>query len=66
MHRLTAVGENMHTCMLSHRRKIYDQTGETDEDLMDEKFTESYEYFRAMFKKVTEEDLDDFFVSSNV
>jgi len=43
------------------RRKIYDQTGETDEDLMGEKFTEVYDYFRAMYKQVTSEDLDNFY-----
>lgn len=45
------------------RRKVYDETGETDDELLGAKFTELYDYFRAMFKVVTEDDIDSFFVS---
>lgn len=47
-------------CSPVARRRIYDQTGETDENLMGDKFTEVYDYFRALYKRVTEEDIDSF------
>lgn len=59
---LTFGGSAWHTHS-NNRRKVYDQTGETDEDLMGDKFTEVYDFFRAMFKQVTPEDIDDFAVS---
>lgn len=45
------------------RRKAYDQTGCTDDELLSNEGQELYEYFRAMFPKVTEEDIDAFYVS---
>ena len=44
------------------KRKVYDETGSTDDaELSGEQFNNLYEYYRAMYKKVTEEDIDDFF-----
>ena len=48
--------------MLPHRRKVYDQTGslEDSEELAGDKFNDLYEYYRSMFKEVTEDDIVDF------
>ncbi|KAJ9513612.1 hypothetical protein QJQ45_006080 [Haematococcus lacustris] len=44
-------------------RAVYDQTGETDDDLLgSNSFSELRDYFRAMFKAPTEQDLDAFYV----
>ena len=46
---------------LPHRRKAYDQTGslEDSEDLAGEKFENLYEYYRNIYKKVSEEDIEE-------
>ncbi|KAJ9513353.1 hypothetical protein QJQ45_001396 [Haematococcus lacustris] len=51
------------TCSPLLSRAVYDQTGETDEDLLgSNSFSELRDYFRAMFKAPTEQDLDAFYV----
>ncbi len=48
-----------HLCQC--RRKLYDDTGCTDEDsLAGQDYNDLYSYFRAMFKKVTLDDLLEF------
>ena len=47
---------------LSCRRKIYDDTGATSEDLVGANFDDLRDYFRAVFKRVTEDDIDTFAV----
>ena len=45
---------------LCRRRKVYDQTGslEHSEGLAGEKFEDLYQYYRNIYKKVSEEDID--------
>ena len=46
------------------KRKVYDETGSTDDaELSGEKFNNLYDYYRGIYKKVTEEDIDDFFAT---
>lgn len=47
------------------KRRVYDQTGsvEDSEELAGEKFNELYNYYRAMYAKVTEDDLEQFHAS---
>ncbi|PRW57170.1 chaperone dnaJ 6 [Chlorella sorokiniana] len=47
------------------KRRVYDQTGsvEDSEELAGEKFNELYNYYRAMYAKVTEDDLEQFHTS---
>ena len=46
----------------AEKRKVYDETGRVDDaELSGEKFNSLYEYYRAHHRKVTEEDIDDFF-----
>lgn len=46
------------------KRKVYDQTGSTeDAELSTEAVQNLSEYFRTLYKKVTEKDIDDFAVS---
>ncbi|KAL3147166.1 hypothetical protein ABBQ32_002672 [Trebouxia sp. C0010 RCD-2024] len=45
-----------------HRRKLYDQTGslEDSDELAGEQFDSLYEYYRRLYHKVSEEDIDSF------
>ena len=46
----------------AEKRKVYDETGRVDDaELSGEKFNSLYEYYRGIYRKVTEEDIDDFF-----
>jgi hypothetical protein len=45
------------------RRKLYDETGSTDDELLGQDFGDLYGYFRAMFKVVAEADVLDYSVS---
>ena len=43
------------------KRKVYDETGRIDDaELSGDKFDSLYEYYRGVFRKVTEEDVDAF------
>ncbi|DBA80045.1 TPA: hypothetical protein ACH3X2_007538 [Trebouxia sp. C0005] len=44
------------------KRKVYDQTGSLDDsdELAGEQFDSLYKYYRGLYRKVTEEDLDSF------
>ncbi|KAK9798569.1 hypothetical protein WJX73_010286 [Symbiochloris irregularis] len=44
------------------RRKLYDETGATDDDsgLAGKSFTELYNYYRGLYKEVTEDEVDNF------
>lgn len=43
------------------KRRIYDETGCTDDtELAGDKFQDLYQYYRTFFKKVTEEDIEQF------
>lgn len=49
-------------CSAPRRRKIYDQTGcVEDAELSGEQFDDLYSYYRAIYKKVEEADIDSFF-----
>ncbi len=55
---LTVFINTVGTC----RRKVYDQTGSLDdsEQLAGEDFDNLYNYFRNIYKEVTEDDIDGF------
>jgi hypothetical protein len=53
-------------CVLLHRRATYDQTGITDDDLLGGDASELASYFRSVYRKVTEEDIDMFYVSEQL
>ena len=43
------------------KRKVYDETGRVDDaELSGDKFDSLYEYYRGVYRKVTEEDVDAF------
>lgn len=49
--------------MCCHRRKVYDDTGATDDDdLLAAKFEDLVDYFRAIYGGVTEEGIGSFMV----
>lgn len=46
------------------KRKVYDETGSTDDaELSSETVQNLYEFFRALYKKVTEDDIEEFAAS---
>ena len=49
-------------CGLSCRRKVYDQTGDLSdaEELSGQNFEDLYSYYRDLYKKVTEADIEQF------
>ena len=49
-------------CGLSCRRKVYDQTGDLSdaEELSGQNFEDLYSYYRDLYKKITEADIEQF------
>ena len=49
----------------AEKRRVYDETGRVDDadGLGGEKFNDLYEYYRGIYRKVTEEDVDAFYRS---
>ncbi len=57
------IGARVNAC-LPCRRATFDKTGITDEDLAGDESGALFAYFSKAFRKVTEEDIDAFYVSS--